>query len=100
MRIACIHIPQFALQSVSRLDPSLRGRPVAVAGGSSSRSEGAGHELAGVLHTPIILACSRAAWAVGVRLGMTAAAARARSPELVVVTADSASEHETARAIG
>jgi hypothetical protein len=67
MRIACIHVPQYALQCATRLDPSLRGAPVAmVAQGNGT----------GALHAPIVVACSRAAWALGVRLGMTAAAAR------------------------
>ena len=30
MRIACVHIPQFALQCATRLDPALRGAAVAV----------------------------------------------------------------------
>src|SRR6185295_18278979 len=97
MRIACVHIPQFALQSLSRIDRSLRGAAVAVVG--------AGHEpAAGVrpqhaLHSPIVVACSRAAWALGVRLGMTASAARFVSPEVRVVAADASLERETVRAI-
>ncbi len=94
MRIACIHIPQFALQCASRLDPALRGAPVVVVGGHEP-----GRERSGPLHTPVVMACSRAAWALGVRLGMTAASARARSPELTIVTADPALERETVRAI-
>ncbi|MBV8761013.1 MAG: hypothetical protein JO257_27205 [Deltaproteobacteria bacterium] len=94
MRIACIHIPQFALQCASRLDPALRGAPVVVVGGHVP-----GRERSGPLHTPVVMACSRAAWALGVRLGMTAASARARSPELTIVTADPALERETVRAI-
>ena len=107
MRIACIHIPQFALQCASRLDPALRGAPVVVVGGfdpaagSESRSlhHGPGRERSGPLHTPVVMACSRAAWGHGVRLGMTASSARARSPELTIVTADAAHERETIRAI-
>lgn len=95
MRIACIHIPQFALQCASRLDPALRGAPVVVVGGHEP-----GRDRSGPLHTPVVMACSRAAWALGVRLGMTAAAARGRSPELTIVTADPALERETVRAIG
>ena len=30
MRIACIHIPQFALQAATRHDPSLTGKAVAL----------------------------------------------------------------------
>ena len=92
MRIACIHIPQFALQCATRRNPSLRGEPVAMVGGGQP-----GH--AGILNTPVVLACSRAAWALGVRLGMTAPAARALSNELELVTADAACERETSRAI-
>jgi nucleotidyltransferase/DNA polymerase involved in DNA repair len=84
MRIACIHIPQFALQCASRLDPALRGAAVAVVGGADP---GRG-DRSGPLHSPVVVACSRAAWALGVRLGMTAAAARRLSPELEIVTAD------------
>jgi hypothetical protein len=115
MRIACIHIPQFALQSATRVDPALRGAPVAVVSGvTSSPPGGAGGSApgvgagpgsggrisaAGVLHAPIVLACSRAAWAQGVRLGMTATAARGLSANLEIITADTATERETVRAI-
>jgi hypothetical protein len=94
MRIACIHIPQFALQSATRINPTLRGAPVAVVSGVEP-----GRELAGVLHAPIVLACSRAAWAQGVRIGMTATAARSQSPEIEIVTADAANDRETVRAL-
>jgi hypothetical protein len=101
MRIACIHIPQFALQSATRVDPVLRGAAVAVVSGVSSAGVGGAGQLrgAGVLHAPIVLACSRLAWSYGVRLGMTATAARAQSPETLIVTADAANERETVRAI-
>ncbi|HEX4450775.1 MAG TPA: hypothetical protein VH143_07905 [Kofleriaceae bacterium] len=91
MRIACIHIPQYALQCATRVDPSLRGAPVAMVAG-----QGAG---TGVLHAPIVVACSRAAWTLGVRLGMTAAAARNVSAELSVVGVESQLERETTRAV-
>jgi hypothetical protein len=97
MRIACIHIPQFALQCATRLDPSLRGAPVAVVSGLGVEP---GRERAGVLHAPIVLACSRAAWALGVRVGMTATAARALSPELEIVTAEATIERDAVRALG
>ena len=102
MRIACIHIPQFALQSATRVDPALRGAPVAVVSGieiDPSARSGRGVSAAGVLHAPIVTACSRAAWGLGVRLGMTATAARTLSPELQLVTADANNERETVRAI-
>jgi len=97
MRIACVHVPQFALQSLSRVDPSLRGAAVAVVGNGLDPGPGVRPQVA--LHSPIVLACSRAAWAMGVRLGMTASAARYVSPELHVVTADSQLERDTVRAI-
>jgi protein ImuB len=97
MRIACVHVPQFALQSLSRMDPSLRGAAVAVVGAGSEPAPGVRPSLA--LHSPIVLACSRAAWALGVRLGMTASAARFVSPEVQVVAADAQLERETVRAI-
>lgn len=94
MRIACIHIPQFALQSATRVDPALRGAAVAVVS-----SVEPGREAAGVLHAPIVLACSRAAWARGVRIGMTATAARGLAPDIQIVSADAATERETVRAV-
>jgi hypothetical protein len=97
MRIACIHVPQFALQCLSRIDPSLRGAAVAVVGAGVDPGAGVRPSLA--LHSPIVLACSRAAWALGIRLGMTASAARFVSPELRVVAADAQLERETVRAI-
>ena len=96
MRIACVHVPQFALQSLGRVDPSLRGAPVAVVGAGV---DPAGARASVALHSPIVLACTRAAWTLGVRIGMTASAARFVSPELRVVAADRALEREAARAI-
>ena len=97
MRIACVHIPQFALQCVTRLDPSLRRAPVAVVGSGLDPSAGTVARVA--LHSPIVQACSRAAWALGVRLGMTASAARTLSADLRIVNADAQTERETVRAI-
>ena len=90
MRIACIHVPQFALQCATRLDPSLRGAAIAIVSAGSGR---------GPLRAPIVTSCSRAAWAAGVRLGMTAPSARARAPQLVVVPIEAALERETTRAL-
>ncbi len=97
MRIACIHVPQFALQSLCRIDPSLRGAAVAVVGAGVDPGPGVRPSLA--LHSPIVMACSRAAWGLGVRLGMTASAARFVSPAVRVVAADGPLERETVRAI-
>src|SRR5260221_8975841 len=96
MRIACIHIPQFALQCATRLDPARRGAAVAVvsAGGSGSPAR-----VSVALHAPIVVACSRAAWAAGVRLGMTATAVLQLAAAVEVVGVDVAIERETVRAI-
>jgi hypothetical protein len=79
----------------------MRGAPVAVASGVAASGT---HTLraAGVLHAPIVIACSRAAWAMGVRLGMTATAARGLSTvadALHIVTADPRVERDTVRAV-
>jgi len=92
MRIACIHVPQFALQCVTRNDLALRGAAVCVVGAGGPESRPA-------LGSPLVIACSRAAWALGVRLGMTATSARLLSPELQVVPIDPKLERETTRAI-
>lgn len=100
MRIACVHIPQFALQAVTRVDPSLRAAPVAVVSTTASASirfthSGARPGTSG----PVVQACSRAAYALGCRIGMTATAARALSPELIVIASDVLHERETVRAL-
>ncbi len=102
MRIACLHIPQFALQCLTRVDPSLRGAPVAVV---SVPLPGvvAPPGAKAALYAPVVQACSRAAWALGVRLGMTATAAHSVAStsggQLRVVQADASLERETVRAI-
>lgn len=60
---------------------------------------GAGSAARIALHSPVVQACSRAAWALGVRIGMTATSARALSPELRVVSADPQLERDTVRAV-
>lgn len=92
MRIACIHIPQYALQCAIRLNPSLRGTPVAVVGTPAA-------EIAASQPAPVVTACSRAAWNLGVRLGMTAAGARSIAPSVSIVSAEQTLESETARAV-
>lgn len=96
MRIACVHIPQLSLQCVTRVEPSLRSEraALAVVGLSVGPIEGRP-----ALTSPIVLACSRAAWALGVRLGMTAVTARALSPDIRVVHADPAMERDAVRGL-
>lgn len=96
MRIACLHVPQFALQCLTRIDPSLRGAPVAVVGAGGAHGERG----RAALVAPVVQACSRAAWGLGIRLGMTATAANAAAPgQLRVVGADTSLERETVRAL-
>lgn len=105
MRIACLHVPQFALQCLTRIDPSLRGAPVAVVSVGAAAPAGVdarahGSAAGRALYSPVVQACSRAAWALGIRLGMTATAANAAAPDqLQVVGADASLERETIRAI-
>ena len=100
MRIACIHIPQFALQCATRIDPALRdaglGEPAAlVVVGPPAAGAGTAAKPA----APVVLACSRAAWSLGARVGMAAAAARNLSPLIELVTADPQLERDTVRAV-
>jgi len=93
MRIACLHIPQLSLQCATRVDPALRGAPVVVVGARPDGAKTAG---------PVVLACSRAAWNLGARVGMLATAARALvhgDGELAVVSADAQLERETVRGL-
>jgi protein ImuB len=76
MRIACVYLPSFPLQAHVRQAPHLAGTSLAVADGVATGSS--------------LVACSRAAWADGIRPGMAVATARAIVPELEVVTGDSA----------
>jgi protein ImuB len=96
MRIACVHLPQFPLQAALRDAPALRGAPVAVLGtapGATGRA----------LATPVVIACSRAARSLGIRLGMTAPAARAIADDLHLIAPEpevlAAASHAVARAL-
>jgi hypothetical protein len=86
VRIASIHIPSFPLQAAiqSRSEQRrLANAPVAVLHASA----------------PVVTACSRAAWALGVRPGMAASVARAHAPELIVKVRAPAREAELVRAV-
>jgi len=74
-RIACLIMPRFLVEVCLRSNPSLAGRPIAVAEGASRR------EIASV-----------GLDAVGVQIGMTPKQARAACPGLVVVARDEAAE--------
>jgi protein ImuB len=74
-RIACLVMPRFSLEVCLRANPSLAGRPVAVAEGASRRE--------------IICASADAS---GAQPGMTPKQARAACPGLVIVARDEAME--------
>jgi impB/mucB/samB family len=105
MRIACVHIPQFALQCATRIDPTLRQSSTAVVVVGPSALADARALLAGTAPragastAPIVLACSRAAWSLGARVGMSATAARSLSPLINVLSADAQLERDTVRGI-
>jgi protein ImuB len=84
MRIASVYIPSFPLQAAF---------PRRVEGGStaviSNQSTG----------SPLVVACSRAAWMAGVRPGMLVTVARSLDPELTCEIADVTAERALLRAV-
>jgi hypothetical protein len=88
MRIACVYIPSFPLQAALVGHRDL----TAVAGIAVVAQPISG--------SPVVVACSRAAWASGVRPGMSAAAARLADPQVTCVFADVASERAILKAVG
>jgi hypothetical protein len=78
MRIACIHIPQFALQAANRHNPQLCGRPVALISAVAGAS---------------VIAYSRQAHERGVRAGMSAALAR-QLGDMTIVAESVSTERE------
>ncbi|MBK9070608.1 MAG: hypothetical protein IPL79_06355 [Myxococcales bacterium] len=92
MRIACLHLPGFALQAQLRgaLDTSLRAEPVAVVGASSRRDTGGANWVIGM---------SRAAADAGVVMGQSVFVARAACPTLRVLEAEPAAWQESLQAI-
>ncbi len=88
MRIACIHVPQLSLQCATRVDPALRGAAVAVVGVRPD---------AGKSQAPQVLACSRAAFLLGVRVGTSAPSARVEG--IQVVASNPQLEREAVRSI-
>ncbi len=73
MRIACIFAPHVPLQALVRRRPELRKQPVAVVSGGPASA---------------VLACSRAAHGLGVRVGISAIAARQLSVEVQIELRD------------
>lgn len=83
MRIASIHLPSFSLQAAIAAAPAGLVQPVAIVDAAS----------------PVVTACSRAAWARGVRPGMVASVARNHAPELVTLVRDPAGEATLLRSV-
>jgi protein ImuB len=63
MRIACLYVPELALQAILRRDPERRNDPVALCEGPGERAR--------------VIACTRSARQAGVFAGLTASQARA-----------------------
>jgi protein ImuB len=80
MRLACVHVPQLALQSVLRRDPELRGAPAALLSASKGKTKNGGR----------VLEMSTQARRAGVAAGMNAAQARAACPEVRLLSASPA----------
>jgi protein ImuB len=80
VRIACLYLPSFPIQIHVRMAPHLAGKAFAVVGEAEIDS--------GRRNPHAVIACSRAAWADGVRPRMTSAQARAIAPDTTFVTAD------------
>ena len=97
MRIACVYIPSFPLQA------ALVGSPGTATNGSIAivtYPRGAEDGARGAaIGSPVVVACSRAAWLAGVRPGTTATVARSMDPELQCLVADVAAERGLLRAV-
>src|SRR5215470_12427125 len=85
MRIACIHVPDFALAAWLRADPELRGAAVVVTDAPGPRGR--------------IVACAAEAAQRGVALDLTAAQALAIASGLIVRTVSPAAEHAAQAAL-
>lgn len=86
MRIACVYVPHISLQAAVRRRPALRKHAVAIVSGGPSSS---------------VTACSRSAFAAGIRIGMPAYAVRQRAaePDLLVETRDLDAEEQLEAAL-
>jgi protein ImuB len=82
MRIACVYLPSFALQVHVRQAPHRAGTAFAIIHGPRDDKG----ELVGPKRK--ILVCSKAAWEMGLRPGMTANQARALAPETTLLPSD------------
>jgi hypothetical protein len=87
MRTACVYIPSFPLQA------ALVGHRDLTDGGAVAVV------VQPQVGSPVVVACSRAAWNLGVRPGMSATVARTAAPELDCVIADVAAERALLKAV-
>ncbi|HEY5448724.1 MAG TPA: hypothetical protein VIQ54_08230, partial [Polyangia bacterium] len=103
MRIACVFVPQLALQAVLRRTPEARGGPVAVL--EASGGEGAGRSNAGGAgkargkRVARVTETSPEARRAGVRAGMTGAQASAVSAGLRLLTVTAADREAASAAL-
>jgi nucleotidyltransferase/DNA polymerase involved in DNA repair len=58
MRIACVYVPELALQAILRRDPEHRHEPVALCDAAGERAR--------------VIACTKSARQAGVHVGLTA----------------------------
>jgi protein ImuB len=94
MRIACVYLPSFALQVHVRQAPHRAGTAFAIIHGPRDDKG----ELVGPKRK--ILVCSKAAWEMGLRPGMTATQARALAPEATLLPSDPTSYQRALEALG
>jgi protein ImuB len=108
MRIACVFVPQLALQAVLRRTPDARGGPVAVleagAGGGGdapapANANGSGKARAKTKRVARVTQVSAEARGEGVRAGMTGAQAGAVCPGLRLLTVTAADREAAAAAL-
>jgi len=91
VRIASIYLPSFPLQA------ALAMAPIGTAAGFGTASSATAP--VAVVAGPVVVACSRAAWARGVRPGMVVAVARMHAAELVCLVRDALGEAELVRTL-
>lgn len=94
MRIACVYLPSFALQAHVRQAPHRTGTAFAIIHGPRDNKG----ELVGPKRK--ILVCSKAAWEMGLRPGMTATQARALAPETTLLPSDPTHYQRALEALG
>lgn len=84
MRFACLFVPDFPIEAVLRVEPGLRGHPVAITSGPRDSTSGRPDESRSMIEAASPEACER-----GVCAGLTQIQALARCPALVCRPRDS-----------